>query len=114
MTNERPLEKVLDFQEKFAETRVRCEGNVMEGADLLTVIERAKPDVLIGLCGKGGMFKEEHIRAMAKNHERPIIFACSNPTTSSECTAEQAYDWSDGKAIFASGSPFAPFMRGEH
>lgn len=57
MTSERPEEKVLDFQRVFAESRVRGEGHVMEGADLLTVIERTKPDILIGLCGKGGMFK---------------------------------------------------------
>jgi len=61
MTNERPEEKVLDFQSKFAESRVRGEGNVKEGADLITVIERTKPDILIGLCGRGGMFTKEHI-----------------------------------------------------
>ena len=85
----------------------------MEGADLLTVIERAQPDVLIGVCGFGGTFREEHIKAMCKYTDKPVVFACSNPTSKAECTAEQAYDWSDGKAIYASGSPFEPFMRGD-
>jgi malate dehydrogenase (oxaloacetate-decarboxylating)(NADP+) len=83
----------------------------MEGADLLTVIERVQPDVLIGLCGFPNQIREEHVKAMCKYAERPIIYACSNPTSNAECTAEQAYDWSDGKAIFGSGSPFEPFTR---
>jgi malate dehydrogenase (oxaloacetate-decarboxylating)(NADP+) len=78
------------------------------GSDFVSAIKAIKPDVLIGATGAPGTFTEEVIRTMADLNERPTIFALSNPTASAECTAEQAYKWSDGRAIFASGSPFAP------
>jgi malate dehydrogenase (oxaloacetate-decarboxylating)(NADP+) len=78
------------------------------GSDFVSAIKAIEPDVLIGATGAPGTFTEEVIRTMADLNERPTIFALSNPTTSAECTAEQAYAWSDGRAIFASGSPFAP------
>ncbi len=65
-----------------------------------------KPHILIGASGAGGAFTREVIEAMCQYNERPAIFALSNPTSSAECTAEHAYEWSDGKAIFVSGSPF--------
>ncbi len=71
-------------------------------------ISTLEPDVLIGATGSGGTFDQEVIEAMSKVNERPVIFALSNPTSKAECTAEQAYSWSDGKAIFVSGSPFNP------
>jgi len=67
-----------------------------------------EPHVLIGATGVGGTFNRKVIQTLCKHNERPVLLALSNPTSRSECTAEQAYEWSDGRAIFASGSPFAP------
>jgi malate dehydrogenase (oxaloacetate-decarboxylating)(NADP+) len=69
-------------------------------------IRQIKPHVLIGATGAPGVFSEEIVRLMASVNERPVIFALSNPTSKAECTAEQAYSWSEGRAVFASGSPF--------
>lgn len=71
-------------------------------------ILKIKPTAIVGVSTVGGAFNSQVIENMSAVNERPIIFPYSNPTTHSECTAEQAYTWSKGKAIFASGSPFAP------
>ncbi|KDP40863.1 hypothetical protein JCGZ_24862 [Jatropha curcas] len=73
---------------------------------LLDAVNDIKPTVLIGTSGVGRTFTKEVVEAMASFYERPIILALSNPTSQSECTAEEAYTWSQGRAIFASGSPF--------
>lgn len=77
-------------------------------ADFVEAIDAVKPDVLIGATGAPGTFTREVVEHMTALNEHPVIFALSNPTSRAECTAEQAYEWSDGKVIFASGSPFAP------
>ena len=78
------------------------------------VVERVQPTILLGVSGKPNLFNEMIVRAMAKHVERPIIFALSNPTSKAECTAEQAYRWTEGRAIFASGSPFDPLTIDGH
>ncbi len=69
-------------------------------------VREIKPDVLIGASGQPRVFTEEIVSFLAEVHESPVIFALSNPTSKAECTAEDAYKWSDGRAVFASGSPF--------
>ncbi|GAB4854331.1 NADP-dependent malic enzyme, variant 2 [Ancistrocladus abbreviatus] len=75
---------------------------------LLEAVQSIKPTVLIGTSGVGRTFTQEVIEAMASINEKPLILALSNPTSQSECTAEEAYAWTKGHAIFASGSPFDP------
>ena len=77
-----------------------------EALDFVSAINEIKPHILIGATGAPGTFTQEVIEAMSALNERPAIFALSNPTSRAECTAEQAYEWSKGKAIFTSGSPF--------
>lgn len=76
--------------------------------NLLDSVKAIKPTVLIGTSGVGKQFTKEVIEAMASINEKPLIMALSNPTSQAECTAEEAYTWSKGRAIFASGSPFDP------
>jgi malate dehydrogenase (oxaloacetate-decarboxylating)(NADP+) len=81
----------------------------LEAMDFKEALDLLKPDVLIGATGTPGTFTQEIVEKMTSFNETPAIFALSNPTANAECTAEQAYTWSKGKAIFCSGSPFANF-----
>jgi len=80
--------------------------------DFLEAVNTLKPTAILGLSGQPGTFTQEIIEAMAEINERPIIFALSNPTSKAECTAKQAYGWTNGRAVFASGSPFDPVKLG--
>jgi malate dehydrogenase (oxaloacetate-decarboxylating)(NADP+) len=77
-------------------------------ADLEAAVRALRPTALLGLSTQRGAFTEAVLHAMAEVNERPIIFALSNPTSKSECTAEEAYRFTSGRAVFASGSPFDP------
>ncbi len=76
-------------------------------SELLTIVESIRPAALIGVSGVPAVFTRPVLKAMARISERPIVMALSNPTHKSECTARQAYAWTEGRAVFASGSPFA-------
>jgi malate dehydrogenase (oxaloacetate-decarboxylating)(NADP+) len=80
--------------------------NAAPSMDLVETIETLKPTILVGVSTKGGAFNQKVIEAMSRINERPIIFALSNPTDKAECSAEQAYTWSKGKALFAAGVQF--------
>jgi malate dehydrogenase (oxaloacetate-decarboxylating)(NADP+) len=77
-------------------------------ADFPSAVRALKPTAIIGVAAVGGTFTKEVVEEMARNNEHPIIFALSNPTSKSECTAKQAYEWTGGRALYASGSPFDP------
>lgn len=80
--------------------------------DLLAAIRNLKPTVLIGVSGQAQAFNQAVVEAMADINDTPIIFALSNPTSKAECVAEEAYRWTDGRAVFAGGSPFGPVKLG--
>jgi malate dehydrogenase (oxaloacetate-decarboxylating)(NADP+) len=95
------LDSLQEFKKPFAHEHAPA-------GDLVTAIKSLKPTVLIGTSGKGGTFTKEALEEIASYQEKPIVMALSNPTSQSECTAEEAYKYTKGKCIFASGSPFPP------
>jgi malic enzyme len=101
------------FKKEFARERAELAGWKVADPSRISLeetIDNAKPTILIGVSATPGTFTEPMVRKMAEMNERPLVFPLSNPTSKSECTAEQAVAWSDGRAIVATGSPFAPVM----
>jgi malate dehydrogenase (oxaloacetate-decarboxylating)(NADP+) len=92
---------LADFQKPFAQEHPPV-------STFVEAVEALRPTGIIGVSTVPKLFSREVIEAMARINERPIIFPYSNPTSRSECTADEAYRWSDGRAVFASGSPFPP------
>jgi malate dehydrogenase (oxaloacetate-decarboxylating)(NADP+) len=92
---------LADFQKPFAQKIKPC-------SSFVDAINLVKPMGIVGVSTVPKLFNQQVIEAMSTINERPIIFPYSNPTSRSECTAEEAYKWSKGNAIFASGSPFEP------
>jgi malate dehydrogenase (oxaloacetate-decarboxylating)(NADP+) len=99
---------VVKRREGLAEHKLRFAHDAPPAPDLMSALQAVKPTALIGVSTIARAFDQPVVEAMTRLNDRPIIFALSNPTSKSECTAEQAYAWSNGKAIFASGSPFPP------
>lgn len=88
------------------EQKLFVRADEFAGMSLADVSKHAKPSILLGLTASAGLFTKEVVQNMLMHTDRPIIFPLSNPTDVAECTAQQAYEWTDGRAIFASGSPF--------
>ena len=102
-----------EMEEQFFDLSSFAAGDsAMEGISLLETVRRVKPNILIGLSACGGLFTEEVLAAMKEHEPQPIIFPLSNPTSRSECSAEQAQAATGGTAIFASGSPFPDVVVG--
>ena len=99
---------VVKSRKDLVEHKLRFAHDHAPAATLIEAVEKVKPTALIGVSGMPQTFDRPVLEAMARLNERPVIFALSNPTSQAECTAEQAYGWTGGRAIFASGSPFAP------
>jgi malate dehydrogenase (oxaloacetate-decarboxylating)(NADP+) len=90
---------LVDFQKPYAHKHAPTR-------DFVAAIESIKPTTIIGVSTIGGAFTQKVIEAMSRINERPVVLALSNPTDHAECTPEQAYTWSKGKAIYAAGVPF--------
>ena len=99
--------ELRDFQKPFA-------VNHAPVTDFVEAIAALRPTVIIGVSTVPKLFNQKVIEKMAEINERPIILPLSNPTSRSECTAEEAYTWSQGRAVFASGSPFPPVTVNGH
>ena len=93
---------LVDFQKPYAHRHTPTR-------DFVAAIESIRPTTIIGVSTIGGAFSQQVVEAMSRINERPVILALSNPTEHAECTAEQAYTWSQGKAIYAAGVQFPPF-----
>ncbi|TPP61616.1 NADP-dependent malic enzyme mitochondrial [Fasciola gigantica] len=102
LVENRPEDNLTEHNKKFAHK------NMEPMRDLAEIAKKHKATAIIGASGQRGLFSRAVLQQMAENCARPIIFALSNPTSKSECTAEEAYTVTEGRCVFASGSPFAP------
>lgn len=105
------MEGITPAQVPFVQRRTTVSGWTLDKPGqigLLDVMRNAKPTVLIGVSGQAGAFTETVVRAMAQSVERPVIFPLSNPTSRCEATPQQLIEWTDGRALIGTGSPFAP------
>ena len=103
---------VVKTREKLAEHKLAYAHEFEYQQYFLDAVKALKPTAIIGVSGQPRTFTQPVLEEMAKINERPVIFALSNPTASAECTAKEAYAWTQGRAIFASGSPFEPVNLG--
>jgi malate dehydrogenase (oxaloacetate-decarboxylating) len=94
----------------YARKKLEVQGWSQSGDEitLLDVVRNAKPTVLIGVSGQAGAFTEQAVREMAMHTARPVIFPLSNPTSRSEATPQDLMDWTEGRALIGTGSPFDP------
>ena len=99
---------VVKSRAGLAEHKLRFAHDLPPAADFQAALEAVRPTAIVGVSTVPRAFDRRVIETMSRMNERPVIFALSNPTSRSECSAEDAYRWSGGKAIFASGSPFPP------
>jgi malate dehydrogenase (oxaloacetate-decarboxylating)(NADP+) len=97
---------VVASRTDLSENKRRFARDCLFHPDLLSVVEAVKPTAIIGAAGQPGTFTPAVLQAMSRINQRPIVFALSNPTSQSECTAEEAYRFTDARAVFASGSQF--------
>ncbi|MDP3478598.1 MAG: NAD-dependent malic enzyme [Desulfoprunum sp.] len=119
LTQEEARKRCWFFDSKglVVKNRADLTGNKLDYAhdhecttDFLAAVEALRPTAIIGVSGQPKRFSREVLEAMARINKRPIIFSLSNPTSKTECSAEEAYTWTEGRAIFASGSPFDQVM----
>jgi len=99
---------IVKSREGLVEHKLHYAHDHAPCADLLAAVKSIKPTMLVGVSGQARAFTEEIVKTVGSFNKRPVVFALSNPTSKAECTAEEAYTWTEGRAIFASGSPFAP------
>ncbi|HWD03388.1 MAG TPA: NAD-dependent malic enzyme [Amycolatopsis sp.] len=99
-----------ESQRRFAQPAASTDG--WEGTQLADVVHHVDVGVLVGLSTAAGAFTEEIVRELAAKTERPIIFPLSNPTSRAEAHPQELDEWTDGRALVATGSPFAPVVRG--
>ncbi len=104
---------IVRSRDNLAAHKLPFAGDHEYQPDFKSALHSLKPSMIVGVSGQPGTFDKDVLTAMGEYNEQPIVFALSNPTSKSECTAQEAYTWTEGRAIFASGSPFDPVTIGD-